>query len=61
MCDESAFVLYFKDGQRHLTDIDLLEVRENNLRLKDMNGNETVIPGRIRTIDFVNRRIETAE
>jgi predicted RNA-binding protein len=26
-----------------------------------MNGEETVIHGRIRTIDLVNRRIETAE
>jgi predicted RNA-binding protein len=26
-----------------------------------MNGNETVVHGRIRTIDLVNRRIETAE
>ena len=61
MCNESAFVLFYKDGHKHLEDIDLIEVEENSLRLKDMNGNETTIPGRIRTIDLVNRRIETEE
>ena len=61
MCNESAFVLFFKDGHRHLEEIDIIEVEEDSLRLKDMNGNETIIPGRIRTIDLVNRRIETAE
>ena len=61
MCNESAFVLYHKDGHKHLEDIDLIEIDEDNLRLKDMNGGETVIQGRIRTIDLVNRRIETAE
>ena len=61
MCNESAFVLFFKDGHQHLEDIDLIEVDEVSIRLKDMNGNEKVIPGRIRTIDLVNRRIETAE
>ena len=61
MCNESAFVLFFKDGHLHLDDIDLIEVEEDSLRLKDMSGNEKIIPGRIRTIDLVNRRIETAE
>ena len=61
MCNESAFVLFFKEGHRHLEDVDLIEVEEGQLRLKDMNGNETIIQGRIRTIDLVNRRIETVE
>ena len=61
MCNESAFVLYHKDGHRHLDEIDIIEIDENGLRLKDMNGNETIIPGRIRTIDLVNRRIETTD
>ena len=61
MCNESAFVLFFKDGHRQLEDIDLIEVDEGSLRLKDLNGNETVIPGHIRTIDLINRRIETTE
>ena len=61
MCNESAFVLYFKDGHKHLTDIDLIEIEEGGLRLKDMNGNETMVQGRIRTIDLVNRRIETVD
>lgn len=61
MCNESAFVLFHKDGHQHLEDIDIIEVDEVSIRLKDMNGNETVIPGKIRTIDLVNRRIETAE
>ena len=61
MCDEAAFVLYYKGGHRHLTDVDLIEVNGDDLRLKDMSGNKMVIPGHIRTIDFVNRRIETAE
>jgi len=61
MCNESAFVLFHKDGHLHLEDIDIIEVEEDSLRLKDMNGNERTIPGRIRTIDLVNRRIETSE
>jgi len=61
MCNESAFVLFFKDGHRHLEEIDIIEVEEDSLRLKDMNGIETVIKGRIRTIDLVNRRIETVD
>ena len=61
MCNESAFVLYFKDGHKHLVDVDLIEVDGDNLRLKDMNGIETVVQGRIRTIDLVNRRIETVD
>jgi len=61
MCNESAFVLFHKDGHKHLEDIDLIEVDGDSLRLKDMNGSETTIPGRIRTIDLVNRRIETAD
>ena len=61
MCDEAAFVLYYKGGHRHLTDIDLIEVDGDNLRLKDLNGNETIIPGHIRTVDLVNRRIETTD
>ena len=61
MCNESAFILYHKDGHQHLEDIDLIEIDGDNLRLKDMNGNETVVHGKIRTIDLVNRRIETAE
>ena len=61
MCNESAFVLFFKDGHRHLEDIDLIEVDGDSIRLKDMNGNETTVHGKIRTIDLVNRRIETAE
>jgi predicted RNA-binding protein len=61
MCNESAFVLYHKDGHRHLEEIDLIEIDEDSIRLKDLNGIETIVPGRIRTIDLVNRRIETAE
>jgi predicted RNA-binding protein len=61
MCNESAFVLYHKDGHRHLEEIDLIEIDEDSIRLKDMNGIETIVPGRIRTIDLVNRRIETTE
>ena len=61
MCDEPAFVLYYKGGHRHLTEVDLIEVKEGTLRLRDMNGNETEVEGHIRTIDFVNRRIETTE
>jgi len=61
MCNESAFVLFHKDGHQHLADIDLIEIDGDNLRLKDMNGGETVVQGRIRTIDLVNRRIETAD
>ena len=61
MCNESAFVLFHKDGHQHLEDIDLIEIDGDNLRLKDMNGGETIVQGPIRTIDLVNRRIETAE
>ena len=61
MCNESAFILFYKDGHRHLNEIDLIEVDEDSIRLKHMNGNETIVPGRIRTIDLVNRRIETTE
>jgi predicted RNA-binding protein len=61
MCNESAFVLFHKDGHRHLEDVDLIEIDGDNLRLKDMSGQEVLIQGRIRTIDLVNRRIETAE
>jgi predicted RNA-binding protein len=61
MCNESAFVLYHKDGHQHLEDIDIIEVDGGSLRLKDMNGNETIVEGKIRTIDLINRRIETAE
>ena len=61
MCNESAFILFYKDGHRHLNEIDLIEADEDSIRLKHMNGNETIVPGRIRTIDLVNRRIETAE
>ncbi len=39
MCNESAFVLFHKDGHRHLEEIDLIEVDEDSIRLKDMNGN----------------------
>jgi predicted RNA-binding protein len=61
MCNESAFILFYKDGHRHLNEIDIIEVDEDSIRLKDMNGKETIVPGRIRTIDLVNRRIETVE
>ena len=61
MCNESAFVLFHKDGHKHLEDIDLIEIDGDSLRLKDMNGSEMVVRGKIRTIDLVNRRIETAE
>jgi predicted RNA-binding protein len=61
MCNESAFILFYKDGHRHLNEIDIIEVDEDSIRLKDMKGNETIVPGRIRTIDLVNRRIETVE
>ena len=61
MCNESAFVLFHKDGHRHLEDVDLIEIDGDNLRLKDMSGQEVLIQGRIRTIDLVNRRIETAD
>ena len=59
MCNESAFVLYHKGGHQHLDQIDIIEVEEDSIRLKDMTGKETVVSGRIRTIDLVNRRIET--
>ncbi len=58
MCGESAFVLYYPDGHRHLEDIDVVEIEGDEMRLMDMKGGETKIKGRIRTIDFVNRRIE---
>ena len=61
MCNESAFVLFHKDGHQHLENIDLIEIDEDSIRLKDMNGSETIVQGKIRTIDLVNRRIETAE
>ncbi len=61
MCNESAFVLFHKEGHHHLDDIDLIQVEDGQIRLKDMKGNETIISGRIRTIDLVNRRIETTE
>ena len=61
MCNESAFVLFHKDGHKHLDDIDLIEVEDGEIRLKDMKGEETILPGRIRTIDLINRRIETTE
>jgi len=61
MCNESAFVIFYKDGHQHLNDIDIIEIEENSIRLKNMKGNETIIPGRIRTIDLVNRRIETTD
>ena len=61
MCNESAFILFHKDGHQHLDQIDLIEVDEDTIRLKHMNGDETIVPGRIRTIDLVNRRIETVE
>ncbi len=61
MCNESAFVIFYKDGHRHLDQIDIIEIEDGSIRLKDMNGNETAIKGRIRTIDLVNRRIETVE
>jgi len=61
MCNESAFVLFHKDGHQHLDDVDLIEIEDGEIRLKDMKGNETVVQGRIRTIDLVNRRIETTE
>lgn len=60
MCGESAFVLFFPEGHRHLDDVDLMEFTDEGIKLRDMNGNETSVPGRIRTIDFVNRRIELA-
>ena len=58
MCGESAFVLFFPKGHRHLDDVDLMEFTDEGVKLRDMSGNETSVPGRIRTIDFVNRRIE---
>ena len=61
MCNESAFILFHKDGHQHLNEIDIIEVDEDSIRLQDMNGKETIVPGRIRTIDLVNRRIETVE
>ena len=61
MCDEGAFILFYQNEHRHLADVDLIQVEENALRLKHMNGSETVVPGRVRTIDLVNRRIETTE
>ena len=61
MCNESAFILFYKDGHQHLNEIDLIEIEEDSIRLKDMKGNETIVPGRIRTIDLVYRRIETME
>ncbi|UCF31872.1 MAG: CooT family nickel-binding protein [bacterium] len=58
MCGESAFILYYPGGHRHLDDIDIMEIDGNQIRLMDMKGGESLIAGRIRTIDLVNRRIE---
>ena len=58
MCGESAFVLYYPDGHRHLEDIDFMEIDEGKIRLVDLKGNKIDIEGTIRSIDFVNRRIE---
>jgi predicted RNA-binding protein len=61
MCNESAFVLYYPDGHRHLEDVDILEFKDGTIRLQDMNGNQTMIEGKVRLIDLVNRRIEVVE
>ncbi len=58
MCNESAFVLYFPDGHRHLDDVDIIEFEGDGIKLVDMKGNETTIEGRVRKMDLVNRRIE---
>ncbi len=60
MCEESAFVLFHSGGERHLDDVDVLEVADGSVALTDMKGNETLIKGHIRLIDLVNRRIEIA-
>jgi predicted RNA-binding protein len=61
MCNESAFVLYYPGGHRHLEDVDLIEFKEGKLQLRDMKGNESFIDGHVRLIDLVNRRIEVVE
>ncbi len=61
MCNESAFVLYYPGGHRHLEDVDILEFKNGTIRLQDMKGNQTVIEGKVRLIDLVNRRIEVVE
>ena len=61
MCNESAFVLYHPGGHRHLEDVDILEFKNGTIRLQDMKGNQTVIEGKVRLIDLVNRRIEVVE
>ena len=58
MCNESAFVLYYPDGHRHIDDVDLIEFLEDSIKLVDMRGNESTIEGRVMKMDLVNRRIE---
>jgi len=58
MCNESAFVLHYPDGHRHLDDVDVIEFSTNSIKLVDMKGQESVIEGRVIKMDLVNRRIE---
>ena len=58
MCNESAFVLYYPEGHRHLDDVDVIEFSQDSIKLVDMRGKETTIEGRVMKMDLVNRRIE---
>jgi predicted RNA-binding protein len=58
MCGESAFVLYYSEGHRHLEDVDHIKVKNGTVVLVDMKGVEKDIKGKIVSIDLVNRRIE---
>ena len=58
MCGESAFVLYYSGGHRHLEDVDHIKIREGGILLVDMKGKESTVEGKIVSIDLVNRRIE---
>ncbi len=58
MCGESAFVLYYSGGHKHLEDVDHIKVKNGTVVLVDMKGVEKDIKGKIVSIDLVNRRIE---
>ena len=58
MCNESAFVLHYPDGHRHLDDVDVIEFQQDSIKLVDMKGQESIIEGRVIKMDLVNRRIE---
>ncbi len=58
MCNETPFQL-FHDGQKaSMADIDLIRVEEGQLVLVNLKGEKKVIPGQVKLIDFIARRIE---